>query len=135
VCWALYIVFGRQAGAAGAGRATALGMGVAALIALPVGLAHSGAALLSPALLPAALAVAVLSSAAPYSLEMVALARLPQRTFGVLMSLEPACGALAGLVLLGERLTLLQLAAVLCIMAGSLGRAATARVAQGPPAP
>jgi inner membrane transporter RhtA len=126
-CWALYIVFGKRAGASGAGRATALGMTAAALIAAPVGYASAGLDLLSPALLPAALAVAVLSSALPYSLEMVALTRLPQRTFGVLMSLEPALGALSGLILLGERLTLAQSAAVAAVMAASIGSAATAR--------
>jgi inner membrane transporter RhtA len=61
---------------------------------------------------------------------MAALARLPQRTFGVLMILEPALGAVSGLVLLGERLSLTQCAAVACIMAASVGAAATSR---GPP--
>ena len=126
-CWALYILFGRQAGVGGAGRATALGMGVAAVIVVPVGLASAGTALFSPALLPAALAIAVLSSALPYSLEMVVLGRLPTRTFGVLMSLEPAMGTLSGLILLGERLTLVQTAAIACIMAASVGCAASAR--------
>jgi inner membrane transporter RhtA len=134
-CWALYILFGKRAGAGGTGRAAALGMAAAAVIVVPVGLAHAGPALLAPALLPAALAVAVLSSALPYSLEMVALARLPQRTFGVLMSLEPALGALSGLLLLGERLSLVQSAAVLSIMAASVGSAATAGSPPAAPQP
>jgi inner membrane transporter RhtA len=132
-CWALYILFGKRAGAAGTGRSTALGMTVAALIVAPVGYASAGASVLAPALLPAALAVAVLSSALPYSLEMVALRRLPQRTFGILMSLEPALGALSGLILLGERLTVVQSLAIAAVMAASVGSAATARVEAQPP--
>ncbi len=96
-CWALYIVFGRKAGAALGGRTAALGTVVGAAAIVPIGAAHAGAALAAPAILPAACAVAVLSSALPYSLEMYALTRMPTRTFGVLMSLEPALGALSGL--------------------------------------
>ena len=76
-------------------------------------------------MLPAALGVAVLSSALPYSLEMVAMARLPKRTFGILMSLEPAVAMLAGLALLGEHLTLGQIAAIACVIAASLGSVLT----------
>jgi inner membrane transporter RhtA len=98
-------------------------MAVAAVVAAPFGIAHAGAALLSPAVLPIGLAVAVLSSALPYSLEMFALTRLPRATFGILMSLEPAMGALAGWVLLGQRLELRQALAVVCIIAASGGAA------------
>ena len=80
------------------------------------------------AVLPAALGVAVLSSALPYSLEMFALTRIPTRTFGVLMSAEPALGALSGLAFLHERLSLIQWAAVVSIMAASAGSAATRSV-------
>jgi inner membrane transporter RhtA len=66
-----------------------------------------------------------LSSALPYSLEMFAMQRIPARTFGVLMSLNPALGALAGLAFLGEALTLIQWAAVGCIVVASAGSAAT----------
>lgn len=128
-CWAAYIVFGKRAGQGHAGTATAIGMVVAALIAAPVGYVAVGAGLFDPRLLPAALAVAVMSSALPYSLEMVALKRLPQRTFGILMSLEPAIGALSGLVLLHEQLSAIQLLAVAAIIAASVGAAATARMA------
>jgi len=126
-CWALYILFGQRAGAAHGGGAAALGTLVGAIVIVPIGIAHAGAALFSPALMPAACAVALLSSALPYSLEMYALARLPTRTFGVLMSLSPALGALSGLCFLGERLTAIQWAAIASIMLASGGTAATSR--------
>jgi inner membrane transporter RhtA len=126
-CWALYIVYGRRAGAAHGGRTTALGMAIAALAVIPIGIAHAGAHLLLPALLPTAVAVALLSSALPYSLEMFSLTRMPTRTFGVFMSVEPALGALAGLAFLGERLSALQWGAVACVMVASAGSAATGR--------
>ena len=123
--WALYILFGQEAGAAGQGAATAWGMTAAACVAVPFGVAHAGAALLNPALLPVALTVAVLSSALPYSLEMFALTRLPRATFGTLMSLEPAVAALMGWLILGQRLTLRQDAAIACIIAASAGATVT----------
>jgi inner membrane transporter RhtA len=127
VFWALYIYYGRKAGAAHGGQTTALGMLVGAIVIVPIGAVQTGAQLLSPAILPAALGVAVLSSALPYSLEMLAMPRLPTRTVGVLMSLDPALGALSGLCFLGERLTWLQWAAIASIMAASAGSAATSR--------
>ncbi|MGO9931141.1 MAG: EamA family transporter [Steroidobacteraceae bacterium] len=123
-CWALYIIFGRKAGAAHGGRTTAWGTLIGALFIVPIGVAHSGAQLFAPKLLPAAVGVALLSSALPYSLEMFAMPRVPTRTFGVLMSLEPALGALSGLIFLGESLTLIQWAAIASIMAASAGSAA-----------
>ncbi|MGA2344098.1 MAG: EamA family transporter, partial [Steroidobacteraceae bacterium] len=131
VCWALYIVFGQKAGAAHGGATAALGTLVGAAIIAPIGVAQAGAALLSPAILPAACGVALLSSALPYSLEMYALTRLPTRTFGVLMSAEPALGALSGLYFLGEQLTAIQWAAIASIMIASGGSAA----ASGPALP
>jgi inner membrane transporter RhtA len=98
---------------------------VGALVIVPVGFASSGPHLFSAAVLPTAIAVAILSSALPYSLEMFAMPRLPTRTFGVLMSLDPALGALAGLIFLGESLTLIQWAAIASIMMASAGSAAT----------
>lgn len=128
VCWALYILFGQKAGdAVHGGRAAALGMVVATAIVLPFGVAEAGAKLLDPSLLPMALGVAVLSSALPFSLEMVALTRMPTRVFGVMLSLDPAVAALIGLAVLGERLSLLQWAAVGLIVAASAGSAATAQ--------
>ena len=129
VCWALYIFFGRKAGAAHGGQTTALGMVVGAIVIVPIGAAQVGAQLFSPAILPAALGVALLSSALPYSLEMLAMPRLPTRTVGVLMSLDPAFGALSGLCFLGEHLSWIQWAAIASIMAASAGSAATSRTA------
>lgn len=126
-CWALYIYFGRKAGAAHGGQTTALGMLIGAVMIVPIGAASAGWQLLSPAILPAAIGVALLSSAIPYSLEMLAMPRLPTRTVGVLMSLDPALGALAGLWFLGESLTWIQWAAIASIMAASAGSAATGR--------
>jgi inner membrane transporter RhtA len=134
VCWALYIVFGRRAGAAHGGQTTALGTVVGAILIVPIGISQNGMSLFSPAILPIAAGVALLSSAVPYSLEMFALPRIPTKSFGVLMSLEPAMAALSGMVFLGESLSGIQWAAVLCIMVASGGSAATSRSA-APAAP
>jgi inner membrane transporter RhtA len=125
--WALYIFFGRKAGAAHGGQTTALGMLIGAVVILPIGVAESGAQLVSLAILPTALGVALLSSAIPYSLEMLAMSQLPTRTVGVLMSLDPAFGALSGLCFLGEKLTWIQWTAIASIMIASAGSAATSR--------
>jgi inner membrane transporter RhtA len=125
VCWALYIIFGRRAGSAHGGQITSLGTAIGALMIVPIGYASNGTQLFSPSVLPIALGVAVLSTALPYSLEMYAMPRLPTRMLGVLMSLNPALGALAGLVFLGEMLTLVQWAAIASIVAASAGSAVT----------
>ena len=127
VFWALYIVFGQKAGAEHGRQTVVLGTWVAALLVLPIGVWHAGSDLLSLDLLPIALGVAVLSSALPYSLEMIALTRLPARTFSILMSLEPAVAALCGLAFLGERLLWGQWLAVAAIIVASAGAAATIR--------
>ncbi len=116
-CWAMYIVFGRRAGLQSGGQTTAMGMLIGAICIAPFGVAHAGALLLKPEILPTALGVAFLSSALPYSLEMYSMTRLPARVFRVLMSLDPALAAASGLVLLGERLSWLQWAAIACIVA------------------
>lgn len=125
--WALYIVLGKKAGAAYGADAVTLGTSIGALLAIPFGVAHAGSALLSPTLLPYALGVAVLSSALPYSLEMVALTRLPARTLGTLLSLEPAIAAVAGVALLGERLSPLQWLAIVTIIVAAAGTALSVR--------
>lgn len=126
-CWALYIVFGAKAGDLHGGQTVAVGSLVAAAVAVPFGVAHAGARLLDPALLPIAIGVAVLSSALPYSLEMVALRQLPARTFGICMSAEPALAALSGFVFLGEHLGAAQLIGIGAIIAASIGAVLTAR--------
>jgi inner membrane transporter RhtA len=132
VFWALYILFGQKAGEIGSGAATSLGMAAAAVLVLPFGVAQAGAGLLQPSLLPIAISVAVLSSALPYTLEMAALTRLPRSTFGALMSLEPAIGALAGWIMLGQALTLRQELAIAAIIVASGGAAFSVVWAKAP---
>jgi inner membrane transporter RhtA len=130
--WAMYIIFGRRAGAAHGGQITALGMLVGAIMIVPIGLAQNGAQLFSSAVLPAGMGVAVVSGALPYSLEMIAMPRIPTRVLGVLLSLDPVLGAVSGLLFLGEHLSWLQWSAILCIMAASAG-SATSHAAQALP--
>lgn len=124
-CWAGYIIFGQRAGTGGGPHITALGVSIAAVIALPIGIASAGTSLLQPAILPIALGVALLSSAIPYALDMVALPHIPSRLFGILMSGQPALAALSGLVILGEQLSPWQAAGIVAIVAASLGATVT----------
>ncbi|MBD8613709.1 threonine/homoserine exporter RhtA [Pseudomonas putida] len=132
VCWALYILYGQKAGADNGVQTAALGVMIAAVFIAPVGIAHAGTALLDLALIPTAIAVAILSTALPYSLEMVALTRLPARTFGTLMSMEPAIGALSGLVFLHEVLSTTQWLAIGAIIMASVGATLTIRADHAP---
>jgi inner membrane transporter RhtA len=125
--WALYIVFGKRVSTLASGQAVSLGMLVAALFAVPIGIVHAGAAMLVPTTLLAGLGVAVLSSAVPYSLEMAALRRMPRHVFGILVSATPAVGAACGALVLGERLGALQWVAIACVIGASAGGAATSR--------
>lgn len=126
-CWALYIVFGQKAGSGLHGGATAaFGMLVAAAVIMPFGLIFARYELLNYRVFPLALAVALLSSAVPYSLEMLALKRLPAKTFSILMSLEPAIAALSGLLFLNEKLSFMQWSAILLLILASLGTTLTA---------
>jgi len=121
VGWATYILLGRRAGAAFGNDAVALGSAIGALAVVPVGVMHAGAALFTVSMLPFAFGMAILSSALPYSLEMLALTRLPARTVGILVSVEPAMGALLGLAFLDEHLTTYQWLAIAAIIAASIG--------------
>lgn len=121
VCWAAYILFGQKAGADNGIQTAALGVTIAAVFIAPIGVVHAGAALLDLSLIPAALGVAVLSTALPYSLEMVALTRMSARTFGTLASLEPVFAALSGLIFLHEDLSLTQWLAISAIIVASIG--------------
>jgi inner membrane transporter RhtA len=134
VTWALYIVFGKRVSTLANGQAVSLGMGVAALLAVPLGVAHAGAAMWAPQALAAGLGVALLSSAVPYSLEMAALRRMPRHVFGILVSATPAVGAACGALVLGERLGAVQWLAIACIIAASAGGAATSQAEQLLPA-
>jgi inner membrane transporter RhtA len=120
-CWALYILFGKRAAQVDGGTAVALGMIVACLITVPIGIAEAGAILLQPAVLLGGLTVALLSSALPYFMEMKALERLSSRVFGLVTSSAPAIAALAGFILLGEQLSALQTAAIALMIAASAG--------------
>ncbi|MGW6741332.1 EamA family transporter [Streptomyces sp. NPDC055025] len=127
-CWGLYILVGAALGRhTTEGNGLALGMAVAALVAVPFGVADSGTALIQPWVLVAGLGVALLSSVIPYSLDLEALRRIPPRVFGVLMSLEPAMAALIGLIVLQESLHWSQWIAVLCVVAASAGATRGAR--------
>lgn len=128
VMWGLYILAGKRVGATLGNQGAAVGLVIAALLVLPAGM------LLEPRLHPAAwaalpvlpllgtaLAVAIFSSALPYTLELYGLRHIPARSFGILMSGEPAIGALMGLMLLGERLTLAQCLGIAAVVCASLG--------------
>nr|WP_184096523.1 EamA family transporter [Sphingopyxis panaciterrulae] len=125
-CWAFYILFGTRISRALGGDAVAWGMAIAMLLTMPFGLASAGAALFTPTILLIGLAVACLSSALPYSLEMKAMGHLPAPVVGLLLSLYPAAAALAGFVILGERLSAAQWIAIACIIVASAGCAVTA---------
>ncbi|TDV63496.1 threonine/homoserine exporter RhtA [Pseudomonas sp. LP_7_YM] len=125
VCWAAYIMFGQKAGGDHGVQTAALGVIIAAIFIAPIGVVHAGSALLDPSLIPIALGVAILSTALPYSLEMIALTRMPVRTFGTLMSMEPAVGALSGLLFLHETLSLTQWLAISAIIIASAGATLT----------
>jgi inner membrane transporter RhtA len=130
--WASYILLSARTGSAfpgGTGLVIALCVGT--LVLAPVGIAGAGQALLDPKLLLAGFGVAMLSSAIPFSLELEALRKIPARVFGVLMSLEPAVAALAGLVVLGERLETRAVAAVFFVTVAAAGSSLFARRDEG----
>ena len=130
--WAAYIVLTQRVGQAFAGgHGLALALAFGTILLLPGGIAQGGADLLSPELLAAGFAVAILSSALPYSLELEALRYLPRGTFGVLMSLEPAAAALVGFLALDQSLSASELLAVAMVVAASAGALHSA--AQLPP--
>ena len=129
-CWAVYIVLGgRVAEVLPGNTAVAIGMVFATLAVLPFGLADGKLLHLTPHLLGLGCALALLSSALPFTLEMQALKSLPTRIFSILMSVEPAAAALCGLVFLGEHLTPAQWVAVVLVMAASAGATLTANKA------
>lgn len=125
--WAAYIVLSARVGRRFArAEGLALALAVAAVLTVPAGVAAAGSALLVPGTLAVGAAVAVLSSALPYSLEMAALRRLPAGTFAVMMSLAPAIAALAGYVVLDQRLLPVQVLAIALVVLASAGAVLTA---------
>lgn len=128
--WAVYIISGKRAGSQHGPATAAMGSLIGALVFVPLGLTFATSSGWALSLIPIGLAIAVLSSALPYSLEMVALTRMPARTFGTLMSLEPAMAAISGILFLGEVLSLVQWLALLAIIVASAGSTMTLRPAK-----
>ncbi|MBZ9611941.1 EamA family transporter [Rheinheimera maricola] len=132
-CWAGYILFGKKTNSQSSGGITvALGMTVAAAVLVPVGAVTQGLALLSWEVLPLGFLVGILSSAIPYSLEMVALRNMTSQNFSVFMSMEPAIAAMAGFLILAELLTLWQWLAIILVILASLGSSLTSSQASKP---
>jgi inner membrane transporter RhtA len=120
--WGVYILLNARVGQAfrgGSGLAIAMAIGTVPLI--PFGIADAGARLVHPSFLAIGFAVALLSSVVPYSLELEALRRIRPHVFGVLMSLEPAMAALAGLVVIGQGLSVVDVVAIALVIAASAG--------------
>jgi inner membrane transporter RhtA len=129
--WAAYILLAARVGRAmPGGQPLALAMAAGTFMLAPVGVGQGGADLLSVSVLGIGVAVAVLSSVIPYTLELEALRRMPSNVFGVLMSLEPAVAALAGFVVLGQRLSARDLVAIALVIAASVG---VTRTSAAPP--
>ncbi len=121
-CWACYILLSRRMGRDGSGLAgLTMATFLGALIMIGPGFAAAGTALVTPTTLALGGAVGVLSSAVPYSLDLLALRRLPTAVFGVLTSLNPAVAALAGFLVLHQRLPPVELGGIALVMAASAG--------------
>ncbi|CAM5598135.1 membrane protein [Streptomyces spiroverticillatus] len=121
-CWAAYIVFSAKTGRRfPQADGLALAMAVAALLSLPLGVLEAGSKLLDPVTLGLGAAVAVMSSVLPYTLELIALRRMPAPTFAVLMSLEPAIAAGAGFLILHQALSLVDALAIALVIGASVG--------------
>ncbi|WP_066642517.1 EamA family transporter [Serinicoccus hydrothermalis] len=137
--WAAYIVLSGRTGARFEGLdGIAICMALGAVVTLPLGLLTAGSALWEPEALARGLGIALLSSAIPYSLELLALRHLAAGTFGVLLSLEPAAAALAGLLILGQVLGADQLVGMGLVVLASiavLGRPRSAEVSAARDAP
>lgn len=124
--WAAYIVFSARTGRRfPQADGLALAMAVGALLFLPLGIVESGAKLIDPMTLALGAGVALLSSVLPYTLELLALRRLPAPTFAILMSLEPAIAAAAGFLILDQALSATQSAAIALVIAASMGAVRT----------
>jgi inner membrane transporter RhtA len=120
-CWAVYILVAQAASRVwSGGRGVAVAMAVAVLVPLVPGIAGAGSDLLDPRWLAIGCAVALMSSVLPYSLETEALRRLPANVFGVLMSIEPAIAAIAGWIILDQRLGARDVVAIALVTAASV---------------
>lgn len=126
--WAAYIVLGGKISQImNGGQAVSTGMLFAAILILPFGFYENGLANLTPKLLGMGIALALLSSAIPFTLEMKALGQLPPRTFSILMSLEPAAASICAFIFLQEHLNFYEILAVLCVVIASAGSTLTAK--------
>ncbi|MEV0416135.1 EamA family transporter [Streptomyces sp. NPDC050448] len=120
--WAAYIVFSARTGRRfPQADGLALAMAVAAVLSLPLGVIEAGSALLVPSTLALGIGVAVLSSVLPYTLELLALRRMPAPTFAILMSMEPAIAATAGFLILNQAMSALDALAIALVIAASMG--------------
>lgn len=126
--WAAYIVLGGKVSKImKGGKAVATGMLFATLLILPFGMMSNGFESVTPTFFGLGLALALLSSAIPFTLEMKALGQLPARTFSILMSLEPAAASICGLLFLQEYLTVNEVIAVVCVIVASAGSTLTSK--------
>jgi inner membrane transporter RhtA len=133
--WATSILLSVRTGRAySSASGLAIAMAFGTVLLAPVGIAGAGSDLLDPELIAIGFAVAMLSSAIPYTLELNALRQMPARVFGILMSLEPAMAALAGFVILSEGLRLRDAVAILLVAAASAGASLTSGQGPGPEA-
>ena len=124
--WAGYILVGQRARMVHPGLITSYGFATASLIILPIGIITAGPAIFNPNILLYGLGIALLSSAIPFTLEIFSLRILPLKTFSIMVSLEPAVGALTGIIILNETLELREWFAVLLIVFAAIGTTATA---------
>jgi inner membrane transporter RhtA len=134
--WAAYILLSAGTGRRWPGLSGLALASVVGTVALgPYAIVAEGSELLDGTVLAIGLVVGLLSSVVPYSLELAALREMPPKVFGILMSLEPAAAALAGLVLLGELLGAAEWLAIACVVAASVGITRSAAPSVVPPAP
>ncbi len=134
LAWAGYILCSAQTGRRWPGLSgLVIASWVGAIVLAPPAIIRGGGALLDPIVLACGVGVGLLSSVVPYSLELVALRRMPPRVFGILMSCEPAAAALAAMIILREFLSVQQWLAVACVVAASVGASLSARRARRRP--
>ena len=126
--WAAYIVLGTKVSKImKGGDAVATGMLFASILIVPFGISENGLNNLTPTFLYLGIALALLSSAIPFTLEMKALAQLPARTFSILMSLEPAAASIFAFIFLQEYLTFNEILAVVFVVIASVGSTITSK--------
>jgi len=124
LCWALYIIFAEKLGKALPGvEGLSWGLAVSTVLLLPIGIANAGSAFLNVRLVALGAGVALLSTALPYACEIVALRSLPIKVFGVMLSLEPMVGVVAGFLILGETLSPRALIACILVSIAAAGAA------------